>query len=70
VLDGHKAYVSAGMLADVFLSYSADGTGDMVACLVHRDDAGVEVRPVDSIGHRSTGAASVTFQGCECHRRG
>jgi alkylation response protein AidB-like acyl-CoA dehydrogenase len=61
VLDGHKAYVSGGMLADVFLTYSADGTGDMVACLVHRDDSGVEVRPVDSIGHRSTGAASVTF---------
>lgn len=31
VLDGHKAYVSGGMLADVFLTYSADGTGDVVA---------------------------------------
>jgi alkylation response protein AidB-like acyl-CoA dehydrogenase len=61
VLNGQKTYVSGGVLADVFLTYSADGTGDMVASLVRRDDPGVEVRPVDSIGHRSTGAASVTF---------
>jgi alkylation response protein AidB-like acyl-CoA dehydrogenase len=61
VLNGHKSYVSGGVLADVFLTYSADDTGDMVASLVHSDDPGVEIRPVDSIGHRSTGAASVTF---------
>ncbi|MGW1005906.1 acyl-CoA dehydrogenase family protein [Streptomyces sp. NPDC002520] len=62
VLNGHKTYVSGGMLADVFLTYSIDSTGDMLACLVHRDDPGVEVRPVESIGHRSTGGASVTFR--------
>lgn len=61
VLNGHKTYVSGGVLADVFLTYSADDAGDMVASLVHRDDSGVEVRPMESIGHRSSGAASVTF---------
>src|SRR5205807_7544610 len=63
LLDGHKSYVSGGVLADVFLTYAVDGTGDMVAVLVHRDDPGVEVVPVESIGHRSTGPASVTFRG-------
>lgn len=33
----------------------------MRACLVERDDPGVEVTPVDAIGHRSSGAASVSF---------
>ncbi|MGI5239290.1 acyl-CoA dehydrogenase family protein [Dactylosporangium sp. CA-139066] len=61
VLDGHKTYVSGGLLADVFLTYPVDETGDMIACLVHRDDPGVEVNPVDAIGHRSVGGASVTF---------
>jgi alkylation response protein AidB-like acyl-CoA dehydrogenase len=61
VLSGHKVYVTGGLLTDVFLTYPLDEAGDMVACLVHRDDPGVRVTPADGLGHRTTAAGTVTF---------
>ncbi|MYW97937.1 acyl-CoA/acyl-ACP dehydrogenase [Amycolatopsis rubida] len=62
VLSGHKSYVTAGVMSDVFLVYPLDETGDMVACLVERSDPGVTVTPAEPVGMRTAGAASLTFQ--------
>ncbi|WP_409497461.1 acyl-CoA dehydrogenase family protein, partial [Amycolatopsis sp. cmx-11-12] len=62
VLSGHKTYVTAGIMSDVFLVYPLDETGDMVACLVERDDPGVTVTPAAPLGMRTAGAASLTFE--------
>jgi alkylation response protein AidB-like acyl-CoA dehydrogenase len=62
-LTGLKSYVSGAMQAEVFLTYALDESSDMVAVLVHRTDPGVTVTPVDAIGHRSSGAASVGYDG-------
>ncbi|WP_409490871.1 acyl-CoA dehydrogenase family protein [Amycolatopsis sp. cmx-11-12] len=62
VLSGHKTYVTAGVMSDVFLVYPLDETGDMVACLVERDDPGVTVTPAAPLGMRTAGAASLTFE--------
>ncbi|MFD6070280.1 acyl-CoA dehydrogenase family protein [Amycolatopsis lurida] len=62
VLTGHKTYVTAGVMSDVFLVYPLDETGDMVACLVERDDPGVTVTPATPLGMRTAGAASLTFE--------
>lgn len=62
VLSGSKSYVTAGVMSDVFLTYPLDETGDMVACLVERNDPGVTVTPAQPVGMRTAGAASLTFE--------
>jgi alkylation response protein AidB-like acyl-CoA dehydrogenase len=61
VLSGSKSYVTAGVMSDVFLTYPLDEAGDMVACLVERDDPGVTVAPAEPVGMRTAGAASLSF---------
>lgn len=62
LLSGFKSFVSGGLLADSFLVYALDETGDMVGCLAERDDPGVVVQRVDSTCFRSLGGASLTLQ--------
>lgn len=62
VLSGFKSYVTAGAMSDVFLVYALDESGDMVACLVERDDPGVTVTPAAPLGMRTAGATSLTFE--------
>ncbi|MFD8491838.1 acyl-CoA dehydrogenase family protein [Amycolatopsis sp. NPDC059657] len=62
VLSGFKSYVTAGLMSDVFLTYPMDEAGDMVACLVERDDPGVTVTPAEPLGMRTAGAAALTFE--------
>ncbi|TCO54823.1 acyl-CoA dehydrogenase family protein [Actinocrispum wychmicini] len=62
VLSGAKSYVTAGVMSDVFLTYPLDEVGDMVACLVERDDPGVTVTPAEPLGMRTAGAAGLTFE--------
>ncbi|MGY0234156.1 acyl-CoA dehydrogenase family protein [Longispora urticae] len=61
VLNGHKSYITGGLISDVFLTYALDESGDMIACLVQRDDPGVTVTASEPMGMRTAGAASVTF---------
>ncbi|MGY0232185.1 acyl-CoA dehydrogenase family protein [Longispora urticae] len=61
VLNGHKSYITGGLISDVFLTYALDESGDMIACLVERDDPGVTVTASEPMGMRTAGAASVTF---------
>ncbi|ANN18247.1 hypothetical protein SD37_23125 [Amycolatopsis orientalis] len=61
-LSGYKSYVTAGTISDVFLTYPLDEAGDMVACLVERNDPGVTVTPARPLGMRTAGAAALTFQ--------
>lgn len=61
VLNGHKTYVTGGLRADVLLTYARDDQDDLVVCLVRTTDPGVRRTPANSLGHRSTGAASVDF---------
>ncbi|MGW7531295.1 acyl-CoA dehydrogenase family protein [Amycolatopsis sp. NPDC054798] len=62
VLTGYKSYVTAGTMSDVFLTYPLDEAGDMVACLVERNDPGVTVTPAEPIGMRTAGAAALVFE--------
>ncbi len=62
VLSGHKTYVTAALISEVFLTYALDEAGDMQACMVQRDDPGVTVTAALPVAMRTAGAASVTFE--------
>ncbi|ANZ21277.1 acyl-CoA dehydrogenase [Streptomyces noursei ATCC 11455] len=62
LLTGHKTHVSGAALADLFLTYALDDGGDMVAVIVERDDPGVRCGPTASIGHRTNGPRTLTFE--------
>lgn len=63
VLTGEKLPIADGMIADVFLVFArSEETGDVVAVLVEREDAGVEVMPYLATGLRAAGMARVRFE--------
>ena len=59
VLNGRKVIVTGGLLADVFMTYLRAEGGDLAVILVERDDPGVEVTPVSTMGVRAAGLASL-----------
>jgi len=59
VLNGHKVIVTGGLLADAFMTYVRAEGGDLAVILVERDDPGVEVTPVHTMGVRAAGLARV-----------
>lgn len=63
VLDGRKDFMTGGANADVFLVYARTDTGDLVGCLVHRDDPGVTVVPVEPLGTRTCAPAAIELRG-------
>jgi len=62
LLSGHKTYVTAALISDVFLTYALDETGDMQACMVQLDDPGVTVTAAEPVAMRTAGAGSITFE--------
>ncbi|SDJ70175.1 acyl-CoA dehydrogenase family protein [Streptomyces indicus] len=63
LLSGRKCYLTGGLLSDVFLVYALAHEGRLAACLVHRDDPGVELTPAGGLGARSAGMAALTLTG-------
>lgn len=60
VLHGEKLPIANGMIASVFLIFArSEETGDVVAVLVEREDAGVEITPYLATGLRASGMARV-----------
>src|SRR5262249_45953970 len=50
LLSGHKDFMTGGDHAQVFLVYARSEGGDMVSCLVHREDPGVTVTRLHPVG--------------------
>jgi alkylation response protein AidB-like acyl-CoA dehydrogenase len=61
-LSGRKDFLTGGQQADVILTYARDETGDLRACLVHRDDPGVEVIPLHPVGMHTSGPAALALR--------
>jgi alkylation response protein AidB-like acyl-CoA dehydrogenase len=62
IVSGRKIYLSGGMLSDVFLVYANTvERGQLAACLVHRDDPGVELVLTGGVGFKSAGMAALTM---------
>lgn len=59
LLTGHKDFMTGGLHADVILTYARTEADDMAACLVHRDDPGVDITPLDPVGTRTSGPAAL-----------
>lgn len=64
VLDGHKAWITYGQVARLFLVFAVGREGP-TAVLVERDTPGVKIEPIgDLLGLRASMTASVRFSGC------
>ncbi len=59
VLNGRKVLVTGGLLADAFMTYLRAEGGDLAVILLERDDPGVELTPVHTMGVRAAGLASI-----------
>ncbi len=65
-LSGEKLPIANGMIADVFLVFArSDWSGDVVAVLVEREDAGVELSPYLATGLRAAGMARLRMHEVE-----
>ena len=63
-LDGSKPFVAGAQFADAFLAYAREPeSGDILAFMVERDDRGVRINPLPTMGMRSMGAGSLTMDG-------
>jgi acyl-CoA dehydrogenase len=63
VIDGQKSQVTGGMMADAFAVYLRRDKGlDLMVVLVERDDEGVEVLPVATMGVRAAGLATLKLR--------
>jgi acyl-CoA dehydrogenase len=63
VINGSKILVTGGSIADSFMLYAVnDETDDLAVVVVDRDDPGVCVIPVETMGLRSAGLAALTFE--------
>jgi alkylation response protein AidB-like acyl-CoA dehydrogenase len=63
-LDGCKPFVGGAVFADAFLVYAREReSGDILALLVERGDAGVAVDPLPTMGLRSIGFGSLGLHG-------
>lgn len=66
VLHGCKTASTGGMSCTSWLVYAATEDGaDTMVFMVERDDPGVTVTPLRTLGLRSLGMASITFDGVE-----
>jgi alkylation response protein AidB-like acyl-CoA dehydrogenase len=61
-LNGWKAIVTGGVMADAFMTYFRDESGDLCVIVVERDDPGVEVVPLLTMGLRAAGNCEVAFR--------
>lgn len=61
-LSGRKDFMTGGLAAEVFLTYARNESGDLTACLVHRDDPGVEITPLTPVGTRTSGPAALRLR--------
>jgi alkylation response protein AidB-like acyl-CoA dehydrogenase len=61
-LSGRKDFMTGGLMAGAFLTYARTESGDLAACLVHRDDPGVEVTPLSPAGTRTSGPAALCLR--------
>ena len=60
VVSGTKVMVTAGAVADSYMTYVRnESTGDMAVVMIDRDDRGVQVQPIETMGLRSNGLASL-----------
>ena len=63
-LDGNKPFIGGAVFADAFLVYAKDKeSGDILAFLVEREDEGVGVDPLPTMGLRSMGFGNLTLRG-------
>ncbi|MBC7976379.1 MAG: acyl-CoA dehydrogenase family protein [Myxococcales bacterium] len=63
-LDGHKAWITYGQVADLFLVFGRSEDGP-TAILVERDTPGLRTEPIlDLLGIRASMTASVRFRSC------
>ncbi len=63
IINGTKTMITGGAIADAYMTYVADqATGDLAVVIVDRNLPGVSVTPVDTMGLRGAGLASVTFR--------
>ena len=66
ILNGHKTASTGGMSCTSWIVYAATEDGsDTLALMVERDDPGVTVTPLRTLGLRSLGLAELTFQDVE-----
>lgn len=62
VIDGAKVMVTAGTMADSFMTYVRNAANDdMAVVLIDRDTPGVHVSPIPTMGLRASGLASIRF---------
>ena len=62
VLDGTKPLIGGALIADAFLVYAKDTeSSDILAFVIERDDRGVRVDPVSTMGLHSMGFGSLTL---------
>ena len=60
ILSGAKRFVAAAVIASLFVLYVRDeASNDMLAFLVERDDPGVTVAPLETMGLRTMGLGQV-----------
>jgi alkylation response protein AidB-like acyl-CoA dehydrogenase len=66
ILNGHKTASTGGLSCTSWIVYAATEDGaDTMALMVERDDPGVVISPLRSLGLRSLGLAELTFQEVE-----
>jgi alkylation response protein AidB-like acyl-CoA dehydrogenase len=69
LLEGTKPFVGGALFADAFLVFAKEEmSGDILAFVVDRKDAGVSVAPVSTMGLRSMGFGSLTLDGVHLPR--
>ena len=74
VLNGHKAYITNGPVATVFIVFArtsgAPGAGGLSAFIVERGTPGVRVGPpIPKMGLRAAPMAEIVFEECEISER-
>jgi len=66
ILNGHKTASTGGLSCTSWIVYAAtEDRADTMALMVERDDPGVVVSPLRTLGLRSLGLADLTFQDVE-----
>lgn len=62
IINGAKTMITGGAIADAYMTYVADqATGDLAVVIVDRNTPGVSLLPVDTMGLRGAGLASLTL---------
>ncbi|KVE41001.1 acyl-CoA dehydrogenase family protein [Burkholderia sp. BDU5] len=62
LVNGAKVMVTAGAMADSYMTYVMnEATDDMAVVMIDRDAPGVHVQPIETMGLRASGLAAVRF---------